>query len=130
MAIIDDVVQVLASAGVRLKSDLWHPEDVEFLRARAKDLMDLEAEAIQATSSTAKAAYFASARDTIVSVRMLAQMRLETAEQHILDTLGTLFVTVVVPAVTAILPGLSGLTGLFSAAARTLDDKFDAGGDA
>src|SRR6516225_3347880 len=100
MAATDDVLKALKDAGAQLKADLWKPEDGTFLEARAKDLVGLEAKAATLKDGDPKkAAYTAAARDTIVSVKLLALIRMETAEKHLLDALGKFFLTVAVPAV-------------------------------
>ena len=108
MSLIDDAKQALEDTGHQLKADLWTPDDKAFLEARAKDLVELAAKAAQAQDAAQRAGYLAAARDTTISVKVLALIRMEATEQHVLDTLEKLFWDTVVPRLVKALPALQG----------------------
>jgi hypothetical protein len=109
MSLLNDAKQALEDAGKQLKADLWKPDDAKFLEARAKDIVGLAAKASEEQNPAKKAGYIAAARDTLVSVKLLALIRMETGEKHLLDALGNFFMSVVIPAVLKALPALVGL---------------------
>lgn len=109
MSLIDDAKQALEDAGNQLRADLWQPEDKAFLEARAKDLVELAARAATAESEAQRAGYVAAARDMTTSVKVIAMIRVEATEQHLLDGLETLFWDTVVPRLVKALPALQGL---------------------
>jgi alkylhydroperoxidase/carboxymuconolactone decarboxylase family protein YurZ len=108
MSLIDDAKQALEDAGTQLKADLWMPDDKAFLEDRAKDLVELAAKAAKARDPAQKAGYLAAARDTMISVKVLAMIRMEATEQHIVDALEKLFWNTVVPRLIKALPALQG----------------------
>jgi hypothetical protein len=107
--LVEAAKSALRDAGRQLKSDLWKPEDEVFLAARAKDLVGLEAKAVNATDPRRKAAYLAAARDVVNHVRLLAVIRMEAAVHHIQEALGRFFLREAVPLLVRALPGLLGL---------------------
>lgn len=109
MSLIDDAKRALEDTGHQLKADLWTPDDKTFLEERAKDLVELAAHAAAAQSEAQRAGYVAAARDTMISVKVLAMIRLEATEQHLLDTLEELFWNTVGPRLVKALPALQGL---------------------
>ena len=111
MSILDpsDVLKTLTDTGNQLKSGLWKSDDTAFLQARAKDMVGLAAKAAREQDPGRKAAYLAAARDTVTSVRLLAMIRLETAEQAALAAAGNFFTTTVTSALKKLLPSLGGL---------------------
>jgi alkylhydroperoxidase/carboxymuconolactone decarboxylase family protein YurZ len=104
MSLIDDAKQALEDTGTQLKADLWMPDDKAFLEDRAKDLVELAAKAAKAQDPAQKAAYLAAARDTMTSVKVLAVIRMEATEQHIVDALEKLFWKEVGPRLAKVLP--------------------------
>jgi hypothetical protein len=108
MSLIDDAKQVLEDTGNQLKADLWMPDDQAFLEERAKDLVELAAKAAAAKTEAQKAGYVAAARDTMTSVKVLAMIRIEATEQHLLDALEKRFWDTVGPRVVKLLPALQG----------------------
>jgi hypothetical protein len=109
MSLIDDAKQALEETGNQLKADLWQPDDQAFLEERAKDLVELAAQAEAAQSEAQRAGYVAAARDTMTSVKVLAMIRVEATEQHIVDSLEKLFWNTVGPRLVKALPALQGL---------------------
>ena len=107
--LLEATENALRDAGKQLKSDLWKPEDSEFLAARAKDLVGLNAKAASATDDRKKAAYVAAARDVVNHVRLLALIRMEAAAQHIQDALGRFFLEKLLPVLIRALPALFGI---------------------
>ncbi|HET9625140.1 MAG TPA: hypothetical protein VFP84_27420 [Kofleriaceae bacterium] len=105
-------MKALTDAGTELKADLWQPDDAAFLASRAKDLVGLAAKAETMTDPNKKAAYLAAAKDTLVSVKLLAQIRLESLERSLIAKLEDLFKTVVLPAIEKLLPPLLGMVML------------------
>ena len=108
MSLINDAKQALEDTGTQLKADLWLPDDKAFLEDRAKDLVELAAKAAKAQDPAQKAGYLAAARDTMISVKVLAMIRMEATEQHIVDALEKLFWNIVVPRLVKALPALQG----------------------
>lgn len=96
----------LVTAGQRLKDDLWIDGDRDFLAARARDLVGLNAKATEATNPGKKAAYQAAARDVVDHVKLLALIRMQVAQQHALEALGRFFLDTALPALLKILPAL------------------------
>ena len=109
MSLIDDAKQALHDTGNQLKADLWTPDDKAFLEDRAKDLVELAAKAAKAQDSAQRAAYLAAARDTMISVKVLAMIRMEATEQHIVDALEKLFWKAAGPRLAKVLPLLHEL---------------------
>lgn len=109
MSLIDDAKQALEDTGNQLKADLWTPSDKTYLEERAKDLVELAAKAAAAQSEAQRAGYVAAARDTVTSVKVLALIRMEASEQHMLDSLEKLFWNTVVPRLVKALPALDGV---------------------
>ncbi|MBX3190086.1 MAG: hypothetical protein KF819_23875 [Labilithrix sp.] len=103
------VTTTLRDAGKQLKADLWKAEDEAFLKARAADLIGLNAKAAAADTEAKKKAYLAAAADTVNHVKLMALIRMEVATQNILDTLGKFFLDKVVPALLGLLPKLVGM---------------------
>ena len=108
MSLIDDAKQALEDTGNQLKADLWTPDDKAFLEARARDLVEFAAKAATARSEAQRAGYVAAARDTLTSVKVLAMIRVEATEQHMLDALEKLFWETAVPRLVKALPALQG----------------------
>ncbi len=106
MSLIDEAKRALEDTGNQLKADLWTSDDKAFLEARAKDLVQLAAKAEAAQDPAQRAGYLAAARDTVVSVKVLALIRTEAAEQHVLAALEKLFWHEAVPRLTKALPAL------------------------
>lgn len=106
MSAIDEATKALVDAGRQLKSDLWKADDNAFLAARAKDLVGLAAKIETEKDAAKKAGYVAAARDTLVSVKLLALIRMETVQQHVLEALGSFFMSTVLPALVKLLPAL------------------------
>jgi hypothetical protein len=112
MALLDDVKTALEGAGVQLKADLWRPSDRAFLEARARDLVGLAQKAAAATDAkdaAKRAAYVAAAKDTVNHVKLLAMIRMETAQSHVIDALERFFLASVLPALIKALPALVAL---------------------
>jgi len=108
MSLIDDAKHALEDTGHQLKADLWLPDDKAFLEDRAKDLVELAAKAASAKSEAQRAGYVAAARDTMTSVKVLAMIRMEATQQHIVDALEKLFWSTVMPRLVKVLPALQG----------------------
>jgi hypothetical protein len=96
----------LVAAGQKLKDDLWTDGDRDFLAARARDLVGLNAKAHAATAPAKKAAYQAAARDIVDHVKLLALIRMQVAHQHALEALGRFFLESAMPALVKLLPAL------------------------
>lgn len=109
MSLIDDAKQALEDTGNLLKADLWKPDDKAFLEERAKDLVELAAKAAQAQDPAQRAGYLAAARDTTISVKVLAMIRVEATEQHVLDALEKRFWGELKPRLVKALPVLDHL---------------------
>jgi hypothetical protein len=106
MALEDDVEKALLDAGNELKKDLWQPADLVLITARAKDLVGLNAKAEAAQDANIKAQYRAAANSVVDHVKLLALLRMQVAENDILEALGRLFMRVVIPALAALLTSL------------------------
>ncbi len=109
MSFFDNAKRALEDAGEQLKADLWTPEDKTFLEARAKDLVELAAKAATSHDPAQRAGYLAAARDTVISVKILAIIRMEATGQHIIAALEKLFWSEAVPRLTKALPALHEL---------------------
>ena len=112
MSLIDDAKQALEDTGNQLKADLWSPDDRAFLEDRAKDLVELATEAAAAKTEAQRAGYVAAARDTMISVKVLAMIRVEATENHVLDALEKLFWDTAVPRLVTLLPALQGIVAV------------------
>ena len=99
-------LDALTRAGLELKSDLWTDADKAFLKARARDLVGLGAKAAAATSPKKKAAYKAAALDVMDHVKVVALIRMQVTQQHVLDALGRFFMEQLLPALLKLLPAL------------------------
>ncbi|HEX7838931.1 MAG TPA: hypothetical protein VF469_15745 [Kofleriaceae bacterium] len=106
MSLIDEAKQALEGAGNQLKADLWTADDKLYLEARARDLAGFAAKAAEAQSAAQRAGFVAAARDTLISVKVLAMIRMEATEQHLVDSLEKLFWSTVMPRLTKALPAL------------------------
>ncbi len=109
MSIIDEAKQAFEDTGHQLKADLWTPDDKAFLDDRAKNLVELTMKAAKVQDPAQKAGYLAAARDTAISVKVLALIRMEATEQHIVDALEKLFWKEAGPRLTKVLPLLHEL---------------------
>jgi hypothetical protein len=109
MALVDDVKKALEDAGSVLKADLWTDDDDEFLAARARDLVGLARKAQAATDERKRAAYLAAVRGTVSHVKLLAMIRMEVAQRHVVDALGRFFLEHLLPRLLQLLPALVGL---------------------
>lgn len=109
MTAFDHAKQALEDAGTQLKADLWTPDDKAFLEQRARDLAELAAKAAETSDPAQRAAYLAAAQGAVTAVKVLALIRMEAAEQHILDALEKQFWSEVKPRLVKALPALAGL---------------------
>lgn len=108
MALADDVKDALADAGRVLKADLWTDDDDEFLAARARDLVGLARKAQATTDERKRKAYLAAARATVGHVKLLAMIRMEVAQRHVVDALGRFFLEHLLPRLVRLLPAIAG----------------------
>lgn len=106
MALQDDVLASLRDAGEQLKKDLWRPADLKLLQQRAADLVGLNAKAAAATDPQKKQQYKLAADMVLEHVKLLALIRMQVTEQHVLDALGKLFMNIVLPALANLLVSL------------------------
>jgi hypothetical protein len=106
MSLINDAKQALEGAGTQLKADLWTPDDQVFLEVRAKELVEFAAKAAESKTAAQRAGYVAAARDTMISVKVLAMIRMEAVEQHIIDALEKFFWSAAKPLLVKVLPVL------------------------
>lgn len=106
MALIDDVRRALEDAGKQLKKDLWRPEDMTLLASRAQDLVGLNLKAEQATDPNKKAQYQYAAQSVVEHVKLLALLRMQVAQNDVLDALGRFFMNIVIPALAKFLKAL------------------------
>lgn len=106
MTLEAEVQQALRDAGEQLKKDLWRPEDLTLLAGRAKDLVGLNVKAASATDPAKKKQYKLAAEMVIEHVKLLALIRMQVTQQHVLDALGKFFMNVVVPALGKLLISL------------------------
>jgi hypothetical protein len=106
MSALDHAKQALEDAGTQLKADLWTPDDKAFLEQRARDLAELAAKAATASDAAHRAAYLAAAQGAVTAVKVLAIIRVEAAEQHVIDALEKRFWSEVKPRLVKALPAL------------------------
>lgn len=109
MALEQDVKKALIDAGTTLKKDLWKPEDLKMLSARARDLVGLQLKAEAATTRAKKAQYRGAAKMVVEHVKLMALIRMEVAQQHVIDALGKFFLEKVLPVLVKLLPALFAL---------------------
>ena len=109
MSLIDDAKQALEDTGHQLKADLWTPDDKAFLEQRASDLAELATKAAATSDPAQRAAYLAAARDAVTAVKVLAIIRVEATEQHVVDALEQRFWGEIKPRLAKVLPGLDQL---------------------
>jgi hypothetical protein len=103
MALEDEVKKALIDAGNELKKDLWHPEDLELLAARARDLVGLDRKASEESDPAKKAQYKMAAGMVLDHVKLLALLRMQVARKDIETALGNFFMKTVLPALGALL---------------------------
>ena len=106
MPLENQVRQALIEAGTQLRSDLWRQEDLEFLSRRARDLVGLNDKALKANDDSKRTQYRLAAQAVVENVKLLALLRMQTAQDHVLDALGRFFLKVVLPALAALLTAL------------------------
>ncbi len=110
MALIDAVEQALLNAGTQLKADLWRKEDLQLIAAKARDLVGLHTKAVATKDKKKKRQYELAALSVVDHVKLLALLRMQVAQQHVVDVLGKFFLEKVLPALAKLLTGL--LTGV------------------
>jgi hypothetical protein len=106
MALQKEVEQALIASGRQLKADLWRPEDLRLLARRSKDLVGLNAKARATRDKKKKRQYRLAAEGVVEHVRLLALLRLQVAQDHLLDTLGRFFDRVLLPILAKLLTAL------------------------
>jgi hypothetical protein len=106
MALNNDVTKTLVDAGNQLKKDLWRPQDLVLLQARAADLIGLNAKAAATTDASKKEQYKLAAKGVLEHVKLLALLRVQVTQDHLLDALGKFFLTVALPTLVKLLPAV------------------------
>lgn len=110
MATQAEVEAVFVNAGKQLKADLWRPDDLKLIASRAKDLVGLDAKAKAAQDPALKRQYQLAAEGVVEHVKLLALLRMQVAQDHLLDALGRFFMNIVIPAlgklIKSVIPGL------------------------
>jgi hypothetical protein len=91
MALQDDLKTALIEAGERLKEDLWTEQDPVVLEQRAKDLAGLAQKALTSNDEAKRKQYALAAELVIQHVALLALLRLNYAEKHVLEEIEKFF---------------------------------------
>jgi hypothetical protein len=106
MAVKDYVKKALIDAGNQLRKDLWRPQDLVLLEARAGDLVGLNAKAEATTDAAKKEQYKLAAQGVLEHVKLLALVRVQVAQDHLVDALGKFFMNVALPTLVKLLPAV------------------------
>lgn len=100
------VLDAFVKAGEELKSDLWRPDDVAFLRQRAQDLVGLNLKASLATEQLRRVQYQAAAMAVVDHVKLLALVRMQVAQDHVVGALERFFLKTLLPMLGGVLGAL------------------------
>jgi hypothetical protein len=106
MALETAVKEALIVAGTQLKKDLWRDEDLKLIAAKAKDLVGLYAKHEGTSDKKKKRQYALAAMSVVDHVKLLALLRMQVAQNHVLEALGKFFLEKALPALAKVLMGM------------------------